>query len=607
MADFTSGYFSLKQNVNKTQTDPDKRERMEGMVSELIPELSLKVSDDDLIKLKKQWEKDWEKDRSLLERRQKENEKYWLGKSYFDTSQEEKDKPIPDNLVFEAVETFIPLATRQNPEAMVLTDDTEQGQALADKVKKILSYQADRLAIKLSIKQATRYWLLYFLGCIKVGWNKIENDIDISVLRPQKLILDPNSEIFRGVYKGAFIGEIKEDKASTLAARYPGKKTEIEASCKGKMATKIHYKEWWTNEYVFWTLEDSVLDKAKNPHWNYETPRQVIDDFGNVTETIEKGNNHFSVPQMPYVFLNAFSLGRKPYDETNMLHQVLYLQDVAQRRFEQIDRNADSMNGGLAVSGDAFTKDQAAQLSEAVRKGGTVWVPRGRVEDAIQRLTAQSLPSDVYQNEIDIRRRVQDIFGITGSSAGGIQKERTVRGKVLQTSKDTDRIGGGVGENIEQFADRLYNWLVQIMYVYYDEPHAAAIIGQERAVEYINIKNSDFNRKITVSIKEGSLLPKDSMSKRNEAVELFSAGALDPVTLFDRLEFPNPRETAQRLIMWKLNPSALLQGAQPNIPGGSEPMPSQMAPQMAPPLETPQPPPEVLVPETQQLSQVPIQ
>ena len=34
-------------------------------------------------------------------------------------------------------------------------------------------------------------------------------------------------------------------------------------------------------------------------------------------------------------------------------------------------------------------------------------------------------------------------------------------------------------------------------------------------------------------------------------MELWSLNALDPVTLFERLKFPNPEETAQKLQAWR--------------------------------------------------------
>ncbi|MEK7091755.1 MAG: hypothetical protein AAB900_02080, partial [Patescibacteria group bacterium] len=57
-----------------------------------------------------------------------------------------------------------------------------------------------------------------------------------------------------------------------------------------------------------------------------------------------------------------------------------------------------------------------------------------------------------------------------------------------------------------------------------------------------------------VSVKEGSLIPKDRLTERNEAIDLWGAQAIDPLTLAERLEDPNPQEFTKRLVLWKLNP-----------------------------------------------------
>src|SRR6185503_12476817 len=108
---------------------------------------------------------------------------------------------------------------------------------------------------------------------------------------------------------------------------------------------------------------------------------------------------------------------------------------------------------------------------------------------------------------------------------------------------DESRIGL-ISEYLEQVADEIFNWYVQLMYVYYDEPHTIAVLGQQMATQYFTLSQQDFIGNLTVSVKEGSLIPKDSLTKRNEAIELWGAGAIDPITLFERLEDPNPHQRA---------------------------------------------------------------
>lgn len=604
MPSILDGFYSLSKNINKTKLDPP--DTTEGVVSGLLPELTLEMDDSQLVALKNDWEKQWTEYSEKIKRRQDENEKYWLGKHYPGIEYKDNERPIADNLMFEALETFLPIATRQSPEPVVFSNDTPEGKQLADDVRKMLLYLKDILQFKLKLKKATRFWSLYLLGVAKVGWNEITNEIDCRVIRPQKLILDKDATITEdGEYTGEFIGEYREDLASNLVLRFPEKEAFIKGKVEDKMGTKLGYIEWWTNEYLFWSLDNVILNKTKNPHWNYPQVEMMTDENGQQFEQEVPPYNHFSSKQKPYVFLSVFNLGIHPHDDVSIMEQNLSLQDLTNKRLRQIDKNADAANGGLIVSGanSGLSIDQASNLTEALRRGGTVYIPSGDVNNAVKRETGTPIPGFVYESLKDYRQELRNIFGISASSAEGIKSTETVRGKIMAKSQDESRIAL-VAEHIEQFSDKIYNWFVQLMCVYYDEPHAASIIGDEHAREYIQLRKQDFSTKLVVSVQEGSLIPKDPLTQRNEAMDLWSAGAIDPVTLFERLDFPNPREAAKKLFMWQSNPGSFFpEQVQQVVPPPPEPgaVPTG-AGQINPEI-----PPDLAVPQAQSdLSQVPL-
>lgn len=567
------GYLSLSRDINKANENYQD-ERQEGVISDLTEELQLKLSDEELIDLKNDWEKTWEPYQRTLTASQNDNETYWLGKQY-DGSTKSEGHPLVDNLIFTALETFLPIATRPKADPVVTGDNTDEGEKLADKVRKMLQYWADKEAYNLKLKQVVRFWSLYKLGVMKLGWSNRDNDITVVSIRPQKLILDPDSTIDSGEYTGEYIGEYRKESARNLMKRFPKVKKYIEDKCKGKYGTKMQYIEWWTDDYVFWTMDDQVLAKAKNPHWNYKSTKKIIDDTGQEQTEDVSGKNHFSYPKKPYAMLSIFSLGLHPYDDTNLIQQVLPLQDLVNKRLRQIDKNADKTNGGLAVSGDSFTKEQASGIGKATEKGGTIYVPNGKVGDAVVRLTAPALPNFVYESLIDYRNEIQNTFGTRGSAPQGTIGEKTVRGKMMIKGQDGDRIGGGISTYLEQFSDLVYNHAVQFMYVYYNEEHTATIIGKDRAAEYISLKSADIVCKLSISVKDGSMIPKDPVTEREEAVNLWSQGGLDPITFFEKLDFPDPKQTAEQLYIWKADPGLLFpdvaQQMQPKAPPSKPP------------------------------------
>lgn len=579
MADqITAGYESLgDDSLNKV--DGNSQEVKQG-IGKLTPELELSMADKELIDLTEQWQNNYKLYNSEIEKIQKFSEKYWLGEHY-DAAQylDQNKRPLQDNLIFEALETFLPEASKKSAEPVVTSDNTNEGNALSKQVKGMLTYLADKLTLRLKVKKMTRHWALYLLGVMKVGWSVETNDITLTPVRPQKFILDKDATIDEsGHYTGGYLGEYQEKTAEELVTLFPKKAEFIKKQVEGKMGTKMTYIEWWTPDKLFYTYKTEVLEKFRNPHWNYPQPSQTVDEYGNPVETVTPGVNHFLVPKVPYIFLSVFNLGKRPHDETSLVYQNLSNQDLINTLGKQIVRNVKAMNNGIVLSGEVFTKEQAAQAADELADGGALWVPSGDVSRSYKRDQAPALSSDVFNQRIDARTELRNIFGVRGSSAQGIASENTVRGKIIIGEKDSSRIGGGISEYIEQVYDSIYNWIVQMMYVYYDEVHYASVLGNAKAQEIIQLRNSDLNRKLTISVKEGSLIPKDSLTQANQAIDLWGAGAIDPISLFDKLDFPDPKGAAEQLYIWRTAPDLLFPEAAAKIAQAHPPQNQQKPP-----------------------------
>ncbi|MDD5110789.1 MAG: hypothetical protein PHI63_06290 [Patescibacteria group bacterium] len=550
-------FYSLGKNLNKAQGRSLDEETNEGVVSDKFPELKLDLPNEDIIKLTEKWQKSWQESAVFSEwnSQGKQNEEYWRGKQS-DLPKAETRRPLIDNVIFESLETYLPEVTRRNPDPMVTLRRSEkqdpENLAYASELQKELAETADEIVLRLKLKKAARHWAIYLLGALKLGWDLDKDIPTVKVIRPQKLILDPDATVDEDGYTGKFYGEHRKLAASSLISMLDAIGGEEEGVAKIKelakskdggeaLATEIGFIEWWTDEYVCWTLGDKVLMKKKNPHWNYATQKEApydatgkpqLDTEGKPLMESVPGINHFPVPAKPYVLLSVFNLGKQPVDETSLIGQNLASQDLVNKRLRQIDKNADSMNGGMVVSLErsGLTQAQAKGVTDALRRGGTVTIPAGAVTDAVARMSANPLPQDIYLQLQDTRTRMRDIFGTSGSVPAGIINEDTVRGKLQNRVLDTDRIGGGLSEYLEQVADVIYNWFVQLLYVY-DERYA----GKPHP-------------KVMVSVKAGSLLPKDSITMANQAIELAGAGKMSLLDLFRALDYPNPEEMAAN--MW---------------------------------------------------------
>ena len=299
--------------------------------------------------------------------------------------------------------------------------------------------------------------------------------------------------------------------------------------------------------------------KKKTPHWNYDTEGEEpdineitgqpnLDFFGNKKQKIINipGRNHFKTRKMPFSFFGGiYNTGERPHSDTSLIEQVIPQQDLINKRQKQIDKNADQTNGGLVLDSNVFTKEQGAQAARALRSGGAILAPGGSA--AVKRETGTALPLFVRESLQDYRAAIDNIMGIHAATKGEAPQTKTLGGQILLEQADKSR-ASSITDWVEQFADDIFNWWTQMFYVYYDETHSAGILGVEKKEEFIDLINDELLGKILVSVKEGSMIPKDPLTKRGEAIDLWTAGALDILSLYVALDHPDPRAAEKR---WK--------------------------------------------------------
>lgn len=554
--DTTNKAMGVTENQNPIPTD----------------EYESSLSETKVLELASQWKRTYSVYETEIQKSQKLSFDYWIGKhrNQNPTIQTNANADVnSDNLIFESTETFLPIATRANPDPLVNADPSDFGQRLSHDVKAALVNFADTQLLRRKLAKGTRHWLLNRIGVWKLSWNPITKVIELTVTNPKRMLFDYEGYINEKCeFVGEYLAEKKRASAELLVELFPKKEKEIVAKAKGKMGTKLDYIEWWYRSTdVFYTMDDDlVLGKFKNPNWNYdiqaeEPTEQIIDpESGEIVEEGQDGQegveatNHLKEKTYPYRFLSIFTIGESPHDNTSLILQNIPKQDQINRREAQIEFNVKKQNNGMVVSGTAFTEEQASLASSALARGVSIRVPNGDVAKAVMFPQVPALPADVYNSLKDARTELKNIFGISGSTPEGIKSQETVRGKILINQMDSSRIGGGITEYIEQVADAIYNLVVQFMFVYYDEEHFITTAGAVSGMELVTLKNDQFPllKSLTITVKEGSLIPKDPMTQRNEAIDLWSANAIDPRSLYKKLDFPDPDEATNQLILWQM-------------------------------------------------------
>ena len=551
--------------VNKT---PGALDHEEGVTGEKRDAFALDLSDEELIELSDRIASDYELYESKIKLRQEANLTFYLGRQKDGSALATNAQGISANILFEATETFLPAALSKNPEPVVWSDNTEEGNKLSSDVKTMLQYHADVLVLRRKLTLMVRKWAVDMLGVCKHGWDDEIKDIKTDVRDAKNFIFEKTGYVDSyGDFKG-ILGERIEVTAQELVDLFPKHKEMITGVVSNLMGTRVTYTEWWSDDYCFYTFKKKVLDKHKNPNFNYETEKEEIDEYGEKIKTSTPGKNHFAKPKKPYTFLSVYSFETEPYDVTGLIEQNIPNQKRITRRTEQLDYNLSRANNSDVFSEDNFNEETAAQAAKALTKGNPILVPAGKpISEAIARLQAPSVGSDFFTELENSKNDLRTIFGVQGITAQPGDEDQTARGMILNQSHDTSRIGGGIGDAVEQVADNVFNYWVQLYYVFYDEPHYATVMGRMKATEYIELSAADLTKRLVVSVAPDSMKPKDEITQMNQAVTLFQEGALDPKTLLTMLDVPDPQTTAESTVLWLLDKNAYLQMNFPELAG----------------------------------------
>lgn len=567
----------------------------EGPHGDSVDILDLPMPDKELLDLRDEWEKIYLPYGSLIASTFKRNLDSYLGRAN-DGRVLESSTPGAANLQFEAEETFLPAALARNPDPLVYSDNSPEGNSISDTVQTMLQFHADQLLLKRKLEVMVRQWSIYHLGVLKPGWDAQINDVAIENRKVQNFILDPNGYVDVYGNFSSWLGERISTTAEELIKLFPGKEQAIIETVKGpeghlNLGTPVVYTEWWTDKYCFSTYKDIVLDKHKNEFFLYsedekdEKGEKVIGIDGETKKTNPR--NHFAVPRKPYIFLSVFSLQERPHDITGLIEQNIRNQEKISKRTEQIDQMASQAVNGVLFSENNFNQETARQAADALSdpKKGKILVPAGgAIGESIVRLAAPNIPSGVFDDLENTENHLKSSWAIQGIASQEYKPEEPAKGMLINQGRDTSRIGGGISDVVEQSVARsVFNWLVQLYHVFYDEKHFASIMGIGKAVQYVELSSRDLSRQLIVSVAPNSMKPKDEITKMNEARDLYQAGVIGPKTLLKLLEFPDPDESAGDGVLWTIDKPTYFKMNFPELYARMQQMLAleQMAPQTA--------------------------
>jgi len=519
--------------------------------------LKLSMADADLVR---EIDADLENSKSLysaMKRIQDENERYYLG-TQLDAGRFDYELPTDQNILYRNLETILSIITSKRKEPIVLpAQDTDESKELRDKTQQFLSWKWSEQDMSIKYEDWARQSYLYRIGVLKIRWDKKKDDYVIEVKRPQRILIDKDAT---DEADAKFIIEFKQNTLAELMEMFPKKKGVLGVEFGDKLGTTIHYLEYWTNDFVVVKVGSIILEKKKNPNWNWDEKdrkkslEKIKASLKNKEKKLENILlNYFNEPLKPYVVLSLKNLGHSIYADTSDFEQAKVGQDIVNRRKRQIDKAAIHALGRDVYSGSYISKDEAKKAIS--NPNAPLWLEKGNASDAVTHISPQQV-SPVLLNDLqDTKTEIDSTMGAHGTTRGERGAQETATGRNILREGDLGRIDLSV-RRIDKKLELLYGWMLQMAKVFYDDTHYIKLLGKEGAADYLEFSSDDIEDGIEIMVK--SEMTAFKATQRLEAQERMAARLLDPLSYMEAFEVSNPKEAARRMVMYNLDPKLYL-------------------------------------------------
>ena len=532
-------------------------------------QFTAKMSDSDLNNQIDEWERESQSVYDSLIPIWEQNLAYYHGIQTDVATIAGRQSRAVENRIFMATETMIPIATSRLPDIEVRSGaEDEQSQIDAGELQDIIGFHMERIRIQALAERFLRYMIVLRYGVFKADWDSDEDDVDLRVIDPRRIRIPKY---------GRTVGELKfvlEDleltyddlvdffgKANAEKVREEGAGKNIKSDDVGKQPKKIReatfaVMEIWTNDFVVWRAGSIVLDKKENPFYNFKS----------------KKKNYFEQPRKPYIIKSLFQTSESLIGDTDYIQQMISVQDNINIRKRQIENIiAKVANPPLAIDSDVMSEEQASSITN--EEGIIVYGKDAANESKFRFHTPGQLPNYVFLDLEGSRTQFDNIWGIHSTTRGEREGRETLGGRQLLRAADLGRIDL-VARQLERALDEVGEWFTQLIKLFYTEKKSFSISGEDGTRFINNFTNKKVGKGVKPRLVAGSTLPKDEITQRQEAIQLWQLKALGIRTLYKRLKMSNIPDAIQDYV--ETQSGAILR---PPQGGGGGGMPQQGAAQ----------------------------
>ncbi len=508
-----------------------------------------------------------------LDERRKKNEDYWKGKQVKDD--EVTGLPYIDNVIQDNTEKRIAMASGKMPDIEIVPGDNSlMGRQKTEVLERVLDIDISNKEKRRLVKNGLRHNMIYFLGIQKASWNPNKGqfgDYEFNLCDPRKVLISHTGIIPEDgftVDNCDLIVEVVEEPVAVVMAKFPAKAQQLKellgSNDGSRLATTMKYQEGWYTYYnaqgqilegVFWRYNHLILRNIKNPYFDFTGYDRVLyDDQGVVktdalgqTQTERVFRNFFDRPRKPYILYSYTNLGRSPMDDTTAIEQAIPLQRNLNKTGKQIRDISDGITNKYAFN-NSISQDQARLVSANPKE--PIWLDNDQpVSNQVSNFQNAGPPAVLFQELMQTRQQIDAKFSVhnlnqasQGIRESGISRQITRENDLITT----DDIASIV---VERVTEETGAWAIQFMKLMYVDAHFKSKMGKDGQIIQEYIQRDMIDDGISISVR-GSIA--DKQTARNQAINLGTSGAIDPMTMMEEIDAPNPKERTERLLKFKM-------------------------------------------------------
>lgn len=369
--------------------------------------------------------------------------------------------------------------------------------------------------------------------------------------------------------------------------------------------TKVKYQEVWFKWYdqpkdeddkqkweevigVAWYFNGVLFRKIKHPYWDwsgtpqtftyemkeigkdkFERSKQPIDPQqmrqslidgspipGAETETIFR--NHMDYPEFPYIFIGKDQWGKTPIDETTWIEQDMMNQDTYDKRLGQIDKTIDRSKGKhVFSSSEGLTKDDVSNMD--LSDDDQDILVDGDVTKVHAFIPGEQPSPALIQTSLDLRERIMDKGGVHGSTRGQVDSETAATNNQIAREGDFTRMDDFVDDTINYACEKMANWEMQFIKLFYTETHMRRILGPDGRFLSVKLHRDLVDDGMEVIISASG---SDKLKAEQRAMDMAKMKLIDPFRFYTDVRASDPRGRTIALMNFLMNPALYMQDVQ---------------------------------------------